>query len=214
MLRASSEMAVATSVASLDENPRSEASARPSWRAVTMSLSLWIGTRTSLVPSDVSLNAEASPATEDHLAPLRHDWRVHIVLDLRLREGAGVDPGLIDSSAEEVVIAGSHGQRTDLQDTGDGTERQGLWRAHGSTVEVHAEGRAVRNEGHMMPDVPGDRAAERALGRPVVEGDDPAAQIEISVRSHGHDRFVLGIGGAVDPRHDRERAAEGHVRSP
>src|SRR5438093_13578717 len=108
MLRASSEMAVATSVASLDENPRSEASARPSWRAVTMSLSLWIGTRTSLVASNVSLNAEASPATEDHLAPLRGDWRGHVALDLRLREGAAVDSDLVDSSAEEVVIDGYH----------------------------------------------------------------------------------------------------------
>src|SRR6266702_3222803 len=136
MLRASSEMAVAMSVASLDENPRSEASARPSWRAVTMSLSLWIGTRTSLVASDVSLNAEASPATEDHLAPLRRDWRGHIALDLRLREGAAVDPDLVNSPAEEVVIGGSQDPRTDLQGSGDGTERDSLWRAAGSTVEV------------------------------------------------------------------------------
>src|SRR5262249_6938623 len=44
MFRASSEMAVATSVASIAENPRRAANARPCWRAVTMSLSAVIGT--------------------------------------------------------------------------------------------------------------------------------------------------------------------------
>ena len=65
----------------------------------------------------------------------------------------------------------------------------------------------------MVPDVRRDRAAERALGRPVVEGEDPVAQVEVSVRPYGHDRLVRGIGGVVDPRHDRERSAKGHVRS-
>src|SRR5438876_405947 len=52
------------------------------------------------------------------------------------------------------------------------------------------------------------------LSRAVVEGDHAVAQIEISVRPHCHDRLVLGIGWVIDPRHDRERGTEGHVRSP
>ena len=54
MLRASSEIAVATMVASLEENPSRMASARPCWRAATMSMSDATGTRTS--------SAEAAPS--------------------------------------------------------------------------------------------------------------------------------------------------------
>src|SRR2546427_5943647 len=109
--------------------------------------------------------------------PLRRDWRGHVALDLRLREGAAVDPDLVDSPAEEVVIDGSQGPRADLQGSSDGTERSGLRRAAGSTVEVHAQGRTVRDDGHMVPALPGDRAAERALSRPVVEGNRTAISI-------------------------------------
>src|ERR671914_2248711 len=49
MLRATSEMAVAMSVRSVLENPAAAASRRPSWRAVTMSSSVMIGTRISFV---------------------------------------------------------------------------------------------------------------------------------------------------------------------
>ena len=55
-----------------------------------------------------------APDDADVVSPvslLRRDWRVHIGLDLRLREGTGVDPHLVDSPAEEVVIRGSHGPR-------------------------------------------------------------------------------------------------------
>src|SRR5688572_25548699 len=47
MLRASSEMAVAMRVTSVDENPIWAARARPFCRAATMSTSDWIGTRMS-----------------------------------------------------------------------------------------------------------------------------------------------------------------------
>src|SRR5580704_14217 len=47
MLRASSEMDVAMSVASPVENPSSMARARPFWRAVTISWSEWMATRIS-----------------------------------------------------------------------------------------------------------------------------------------------------------------------
>src|SRR5262245_21682391 len=47
MLRASSEMAVATTARSVVENPQCDASSRPFWRAATMSASQSIGTRTS-----------------------------------------------------------------------------------------------------------------------------------------------------------------------
>src|SRR5712692_7074619 len=60
MFRASSEMAVATSVASVDENPKREAIARPCWRGVTMSLSALIGTTVSSArsrgPSPIAAN--------------------------------------------------------------------------------------------------------------------------------------------------------------
>src|SRR5512144_875730 len=44
MLRAGSEIAVATSVCSVRDSPRAAASSRPFWRAVTMSASPSIGT--------------------------------------------------------------------------------------------------------------------------------------------------------------------------
>src|SRR5260370_7637711 len=45
MLRASSEIAVATRVESISEKPNERASVRPFCRAATMSLSVWMGTR-------------------------------------------------------------------------------------------------------------------------------------------------------------------------
>src|SRR5438094_9089207 len=60
MFRDNSEMAVAINVASPDENPTRDANARPSWRAVTMSLSTLIGTTVSSAkasaPSPVAVN--------------------------------------------------------------------------------------------------------------------------------------------------------------
>src|SRR4030095_1107890 len=47
MLRASSEMAVATTARSVVANPQCDASSRPFWRAATMSASQSMGTRTS-----------------------------------------------------------------------------------------------------------------------------------------------------------------------
>src|SRR5439155_20281500 len=94
---------------------------------------------------------------------LRADWPVHIGLDVRLREGAGVGPHLVNAPAEEVVIGGSEDPRADLESAGDGTERYGLRRAGGSPVEVPAKGRAVGHDGHVVPDVRRDRVAERAL---------------------------------------------------
>src|SRR6266481_6120232 len=59
MLRATSEMAAATSVTSPPSKPSSFASARPFWRAVTMSESDMIGTSESFgmtkVPLDVAV---------------------------------------------------------------------------------------------------------------------------------------------------------------
>src|SRR5213594_321833 len=56
MFRDNSEMAVAISVASPDENPTRDANARPCWRAATMSLSTLIGTTVS------SAKARAPPS--------------------------------------------------------------------------------------------------------------------------------------------------------
>src|SRR5881409_2221970 len=56
MFRDNSEMAVAISVASPDENPTRDANARPCWRAATMSLSTLIGTTIS------SAKARAPPS--------------------------------------------------------------------------------------------------------------------------------------------------------
>src|SRR5437879_13559490 len=60
MFRDNSEMAVAINVASPDENPTRDANARPSWRAVTMSLSTLIGTTVSSAkaraPSPIAVN--------------------------------------------------------------------------------------------------------------------------------------------------------------
>src|SRR2546422_11675588 len=60
MFRDNSEMAVAINVASPDENPTRDANARPSWRAVTMSLTTLIGTTVSSAnaraPSPIAVN--------------------------------------------------------------------------------------------------------------------------------------------------------------
>src|SRR5207245_6763316 len=60
MFRDNSEMAVAISVASPDENPTRDANARPCWRAATMSLSTLIGTTISSAkaraPSSIAAN--------------------------------------------------------------------------------------------------------------------------------------------------------------
>src|SRR5437660_4308101 len=60
MFRDNSEIAVAISVASPDENPTRDANARPSWRAVTMSLSTLIGITVSsvtvTVPFPIAVN--------------------------------------------------------------------------------------------------------------------------------------------------------------
>src|SRR5437879_9633537 len=60
MFRDNSEMAVAINVASPDENPTRDANARPSWRAVTMSLSTLSGTTvssaTARAPSPIAAN--------------------------------------------------------------------------------------------------------------------------------------------------------------
>src|SRR5437016_8437574 len=63
MFRDNSEMAVAINVASPDENPTRDANARPSWRAVTMSLSTLIGTTVSSAkaraPSPIAVNGSS-----------------------------------------------------------------------------------------------------------------------------------------------------------
>src|SRR5262245_44575476 len=59
MLRANSEMAVATTARSVVENPQCDASSRPFWRAATMSASQSMGTRTS---STMSHLLAGSPA--------------------------------------------------------------------------------------------------------------------------------------------------------
>src|SRR5262249_49640997 len=82
---------------------------------------------------------------------LRRDRRVHVALDFCLREGAAVDPHLVDPPAEEVGTARAHDPGTDLQHSGDSIVRHGLRCAAGSTVEVHTEARAVRDDGHMVP---------------------------------------------------------------
>src|SRR5438876_1170876 len=60
MFRDNSEIAVAISVASPDENPTRDANVRPCWRAVTMSLSTLIGTTvssaTARAPSPIAAN--------------------------------------------------------------------------------------------------------------------------------------------------------------
>src|SRR5215467_16377238 len=56
MLRASSEMAVAMSVASPDEKPSSRARDRPFWRAKTMSWSELMATRISIRDTESSLS--------------------------------------------------------------------------------------------------------------------------------------------------------------
>src|SRR3954465_15574535 len=55
MLPAISEMAVAMSVCSVREKPVDAASSRPFWRALTMSCSLSIGTRSSVGMTTASL---------------------------------------------------------------------------------------------------------------------------------------------------------------
>ena len=59
MLRASSEIAVATMVASPEENPSRVASVRPRWRAVTMSVSDATVTRASSTPAGRSVIASS-----------------------------------------------------------------------------------------------------------------------------------------------------------
>src|SRR5215208_7528502 len=68
MLRATSEIAVASSVRSVLENPSAAPIARASWRAVTTSASVRIATRTSsatrvLLPGDLALE-EGEPLLE------------------------------------------------------------------------------------------------------------------------------------------------------
>src|SRR3989442_7578458 len=60
MFRASSEMAVATTARSVERNPHCDASSRPFWRAITMSASRSMGTRTSSAMSaDLTFRALA-----------------------------------------------------------------------------------------------------------------------------------------------------------
>src|SRR5438445_245463 len=85
MLRAISEMAVATTVRSLPENPASAASSRPRWRAVRMSCSEPIGKRFSSSIGD----PEAS-RVQDRQAFLQVQSRVDAVepkAELHHREG-------------------------------------------------------------------------------------------------------------------------------
>ena len=70
----------------------------------------------------------AALETATVIVPLGRDRCVPVGLDLPLREGAVVDPDLIDPPAEEVVIAGPLDPRHDLQGTGYRTERTGLRR--------------------------------------------------------------------------------------
>src|SRR5215471_12077238 len=64
MLRASSEMAVATTARSVVENPHCVASSRPFWRAATMSASQSMGTRTSSTMSAHLLAGSLALAVE------------------------------------------------------------------------------------------------------------------------------------------------------
>src|SRR6266540_625453 len=64
MFRASSEMAVATMVASPEVKPSRVASRRPCWRTVTMSASDRMDTRTSSVTSTPSLLGRGRPAVQ------------------------------------------------------------------------------------------------------------------------------------------------------
>src|SRR6266852_5115587 len=64
MLRASSEIAVATRVESISEKPKESARARPFWRAATMSLSVLIGTRIAWFTFGQSLGAAVEPVLQ------------------------------------------------------------------------------------------------------------------------------------------------------
>src|SRR5918992_168352 len=92
MLRATSEIAVARSVRSVLEKPRSAPIVRASWRAVTTSASVRIATRTSstgvLLPVELLLQErEALLEVERGL----HVLEVHPELDHRERD-LGLDP--------------------------------------------------------------------------------------------------------------------------
>src|SRR5829696_3195218 len=92
MLRATSEIAVASSVRSVLEKPRPAPIARASWRAVTTSASVRIATRTSstgvLLPVELPLQErEALLEVERRM----HVLEVHAELDHRERD-LGLDP--------------------------------------------------------------------------------------------------------------------------
>src|SRR5689334_5740708 len=61
MLRASSDIAVAISARSVDVKPRSRASSRPFWRAVTMSISALTGTVISWLATSASFFVRRRP---------------------------------------------------------------------------------------------------------------------------------------------------------
>src|SRR4051794_31391818 len=75
MLRATSEIAVAISVRSVDEKPNSVANRRPTWRATTTSASDLIGTRASSSATVAQL-----PRLLEELKPLFEvKRRVHVL---------------------------------------------------------------------------------------------------------------------------------------
>src|SRR5919202_4471938 len=92
MLRATSEIAVATSVASVLEKPSCAASARPSARASTMSSSDVIATRVSAF-IDVLAGRRAPQDLEPLLEVERGLERLQVQLELHHRDGnVGLDP--------------------------------------------------------------------------------------------------------------------------
>src|SRR6266542_5215606 len=123
MLRAISEMAVATSVCSVMERPCAAASSRPFWRAVTMSPSCSMATR-------------VSPTIAGALPPRLADEREALLQVERRRDAVEREPEL-DHREGDLRLDPHHHRARAAQPRGVRDAAQGAWRDRVEDVERH-----------------------------------------------------------------------------